>query len=374
MVLAVDAHRLCGQRFGVGRYLEYLLRHWAALRHPFGDIRLFAPCRLEPDGLGGGAGLRAHAVGGGFPLLLFHNVLLPYHARQADLLFCPAYFAPIAYRGRYVVTHHGSYEAIQHTFPWWHRYRYGHFYGLAARRAHTVITVSESSKRDIVRFYAVDPARVRVIPVGVSEPFTSVRDEAAIGRWRVELGIGGAPVVLYVGTLARRRCIPELLRAFAAVKAARRLPHVLVLAGANPLRLPLAREAARLGLGSALRHLPYVNHDRLPSLYHLAELFVYPSTYEGFGVPVIEAMACGTPVVTLDNTAFRETAAGAAHLAPDGSEDAIRQALDDVLTDPTLRGELAAKGLARARRFAWDRIAAETMAVLVDAARTDRAP
>ncbi len=366
MTLGIDAHRLCGPRFGVGRYLEYLLKHWADATHPFGRITLYAPCSLEPPRLGG-ADVRTRRIGALAPLLAFHHLLLPRHARDLDLLFCPAYFAPLAYRGRYVVTHLGSYEAIQDTFPWWHRYRYRAMYARSARGAELVITVSHSSARDIVRFYGVDPARIRVIPLGVDETFSAARDERAIAAWRETLGIGEAPVVLFVGKLSARRCIPALLEAFAAVRGARHLAHVLVLAGSNELRLPLDAEAARLGITAAFRHVPYVSHDRLPALYHLADAFIYPSTYEGFGIPVVEAMASGTPAITLDNTALSETATGAAYLAPDGSVPSLARALDEVLTDASLRRELRERGLERAGRYRWDRIARETMEVLIEA-------
>ena len=371
MRLGIDAHRLCGRRLGVGRYLEYLLKHWKQ-PHPFDSIELYAPCAIDPGTVASGDRLRFVSFGGSLPLFFFHNLLMSRHARDLDLLFCPAYFAPVDYRAPYVVTHHGSYEAIQQSFPWWHRYRYSFFYAQAARRARHVITVSESSKRDIVRFYGVAPDRIHVIYYGVDEAFTAVRDAERVARLKEEIGAGDRPIVLYVGKLSARRSIGPLLEAFADVRKSRRLPHLLVLVGPNHLGVPLDREVRRLGFDGSFRHLDYMGHDCLPTLYQAADVFVYPSTYEGFGMPVVEAMASGTPVITLDNTAFRETAAGAAYLAPEGTVDELRRALDTVLTNPALRQDLSQKGIERARRFSWVRTATETLDVLTDAARSAR--
>ncbi len=366
--LSVDGLRLLGPRTGVGRYVEYLLREWDASPAPFERIRLFTPRALD-GGLAFGRGVEHRVVPGRFGDAYWEHVLLPRAHASGDLLFCPGYVVPALARGKVVVTHHGSYEAIPEAFPLWSRVKSRALYQWSARRADVVITVSASSRADIVRFYGIPESKIRVIPVGVDDAFRPLGATAAVDVARRRYFSDGRPFILFVGKLTQRRNVPQLVEAFARARSARSISHGLVLIGPNSAGHDLAALARRFGVVDSVVHRDYATHEELVPAYNAAELFIYPSSYEGFGLPVLEAMACGTPAIALRNSAFLEFADGAARLAPTGSADDLFRAIDEVLGSRDLREEMRRAGLERAAGYRWKPIAARTMDVLAEVAR-----
>ena len=367
MQLAVNGLRLLGPRFGVGRYVEYLLRCWRDQAHPFERIVVYTPGPLdEPIGLPTEAELRVVPTRG--PHGYWEQVVLPRLVSRRDVLFCPSYVAPVLGGGRIVLTHLGSYEAIPAAFPLLERWRSRLLYQLSAHRAARVITVSESSRRDILRFYRVRPDKVTVIPLGVDPSFRPLADPGLLADTRRRYLGSDTPFILFVGKLSRRRHIPELIAAFARLERTHGLPHSLVLIGANTGGADVGHLAERHGVNGRVVHCAFETHEALIAAYNAADLFVYPSAYEGFGIPVLEAMACGVPTIALRNTSFLEFAAGAAYLAPDGSEAALYEAMERVLFSDDLRATLRQAGPARARHYSWDSIARRTMDVLSEVA------
>ena len=282
----------------------------------------------------------------------WEQLVLPVRAARlgARALLCPANLAPIAY-GRTVVVIH---DAAPLRHPGWYSPAYARWQRLVlpaiARRARRVITVSEFSRRELHELLGVDAA---VVPGGVDERFSPSADP---GPARRALGLD-RPYVLCVASHTARKNLAAL------VPAARTLAAdgiELVVAGGH--RPQFAREA---GL-DALRLLGHVDDALLPGLYAGAEAFALPSRYEGFGLPVLEAMASGAPVVAAAAGALPETCAGAAVLAePDG--EAFAAALGALLRDPAERERLRAAGLARAAAFSWDATAHAVDALLSDA-------
>lgn len=367
MKLDVNGLRLVGSRFGVGRYIEYLLRNWTALEAPFDAVQLFTPRDLDdpialPEFVEHRV-LRTSRSNG-----YWEQAILPRRHHPGDLLFCPSYVAPLAARGKVVVTHLGSYEALPSAFPLRQRVKARLLYQASAKRADRIITVSESSKRDIVSFYGVPPGKIEVIPLGVDPAFQPVDDPEAHRRTRIRYLGEDRPLLLFVGKLTARRNIPQLVEAFARLKHDHGLPHALLLVGANSVGYDLEAIAAGHGVEHDVFHREFASHEELVGLYNASDVFVYPSSYEGFGIPVLEAMACGVPVVTLANSAFLEFADGA-YLCRDGSVPELYAGIHAVLTSESLRESLRSKGLARSRDFHWDGIARRTMDVLVEVAR-----
>jgi glycosyltransferase involved in cell wall biosynthesis len=366
--LVINGVRLTGKRYGVGRYIEYLLHHWRESEHPFDRIVVYTPRPLEESvQLPARAELRIVPTRNSDAY--WEQLLLPRLRRRHDLLFCPSYVAPLLGGGKTVLTHLGSYEVIPDAYPALQRWKNRWLYQLSARRADRVITVSESSKTNIVRFYGLAPEKIDVIYLGVDPIFRPIDDSEQPAAVRRAFVGDDRPFILFVGKLSKRRHIPELIGAFARLKRAHDLPHSLLLVGTDIVEQNVHRLASERGVEADVIHREFVSHEELPFLYNAADLFIYPSAYEGFGIPVLESMACGTPTITLRNSSFLEFATDVAYLADDGSEDVLLAAMEQVLFSEELRSYMRAAGPERAKAFGWASIARDTMKVLADVAK-----
>jgi glycosyltransferase involved in cell wall biosynthesis len=234
------------------------------------------------------------------------------------------------------------------------------------RRAARVICPSTYTAHDARALFGVPPERLRIIPHGVEELFRQLPSPAALQAARDRYRLPGR-YVLFVGTLQPRKNLETALKALAAAR--RQAPVALVVAGGRGWRDEAALSLIRaLELEDAVRLLGYVPVSDLPALYGQAEAFLFPSRYEGFGLPVLEAMACRTPVIASSETSLPEVAGDAALLVPPGDEAGWASALEQVLHDPALRARLVAAGAARSRQFSWARSAAAHVAVYREAA------
>lgn len=252
--------------------------------------------------------------------------------------------------------------------PWRHRWAVRCLLRGALGRATAVIAVSEATRAEILARYPGAAAKVRVVPEAAGAHFAPPGAEARAAM-RARYALAG-PYVLFVGLLEPKKNLPTLLRAVARLRAAGAWGSTqLVLAGAPGWGTDgLAAEAERLGLGGTVRRLGAVPEPELPALYAEAEAFVFPSLWEGFGLPALEAMASGAPVVAARRGALAEVTGGAALLVePDVGP--LADALGTVLADRALRERLRAAGLARAAAFSWRRTAVESLAVYRAAGR-----
>jgi glycosyltransferase involved in cell wall biosynthesis len=364
--LAINGIRLVGRRFGVGRYIEYLLRNWATMESPFERMRLYTPRAID-DPFPLPPFVDHQIIRTRFSNAYWEQVALPRRHRQGDLLFCPSYVAPLAARSPIVLTHLGSYEAIPSAFRLFERIKTRLLYQLSAHKAKVVITVSESSKADIIRFYGVKADKIRVIPLGVDPKFQPVNDVAVLRAVRQKYFGCDRPYILFVGKLSRRRNIPELIAAFARLTQEHQLHHGLLLIGQNSVGHDVQQLAKDAGVAGSVVHQEFENHNALVNIYNAADLFIYPSSYEGFGIPVLEAMACGVPTIALHNSAFIEFASGA-YLCKEGSVEALYEGMCAVLFSKDLQAELRRKGLACSKDYGWNEIARKTLNVLIEAA------
>lgn len=225
----------------------------------------------------------------------------------------------------------------------------------SVRRAARVIAVSEFTRQDVIDLYGLSPERVHAIPNGVDARFAPRPEAAAAVRHAFALD---APYVLTVGALQPRKNILRLVEAFATAAP---IDHVLaVVGGDRGGRDAVLSAAARCGLGERLRLLGHVGEDLLPDLYSGARALAFPSLYEGFGLPALEAMACGAPVVASRTTGLGEAVGEAALTVDPSSVDELAAALARVLADEGLRARLIAAGRARAAEFTWEKSAERT--------------
>jgi glycosyltransferase involved in cell wall biosynthesis len=244
----------------------------------------------------------------------------------------------------------------------------------AAKLAQRIITVSEFSKAEIVHFLGVPEQKVKVIYNGVGPEFQPIEDQDAI-LTRVRRYPIRRPYLLAVGNICRRKNYLAMVRGFALWLSRQHAnEHQLVIVGKPQGHLKeLLAEASRLGLDeSRLTLVGFVPEEDLAYLYAGAELFLNTSLYEGFGLPIIEAMRCGVPVVASHASCFPEIAGDAARYVDPGDAEAIAEAIEEVLGSETLRNELVDRGLHRAPLFRWDATARETLKVYYEAADSAR--
>lgn len=286
---------------------------------------------------------------------------LPRELGSLDLLHAPtpAAIPPPGRDQRLVATVHDlAFHAHPKLFPtaWRTLYRLGT--RRAARRADAIIVPSQSTARDLVRHHRPSLDRVHVVPLAASLPQAAADPEETLRRLKVS-----RPYLLFVGTLEPRKNVVRLLRAYRRAVARSGLPHALVLAG--PLGWGserLHRELAVPGPGQVIPTGRTEPRD-VDALYRAADAFVYPSLYEGFGLPVLEAMARGTPVITSGASSIPEVVGDAALTVDPRSVSDLAAAIERLLTDPPERRRLSAAGRARAEGFSWERTARLTLKV-----------
>jgi glycosyltransferase involved in cell wall biosynthesis len=238
----------------------------------------------------------------------------------------------------------------------------------SAHAAHQVITDTEDAKNHLMQTYGLAGEKITVTHYAAGAQFRRIEDPALLEGVRAKYNTG-EPFILAVGNLQPRKNWTRLIRSFLQAKRAARLPHKLVIVGQRLWRDAAILEAAHDDPDAVIL-TGYVPAEDLPLLYNAAQMFAYPSLYEGFGLPVVEAMACGTPVITSNVSCMPEIAGDAALLVNPYHEAEIAAALVRLASDAEYRAELGALGLARARAFAWERTAQQTLEVYHRAIQT----
>ncbi len=364
MQIAVDGSRLAiGQRTGTESYTVELIRALAALdRQPNHHYTLYVntpPAALPPLGTNWRlASIRA-------PRLWTHARLGPtLRIAQPDVAFIPAHVLPLTPPPRSVVTIHDlGYEHHPESHPLRQRLYLRWSTKWSARHATRVIAISEATRRDLVRYTGISPSKISVIYHGVHARFKP-SDQATSQATAAKYNLHG-PYLLFVSTIQPRKNLVRLIEAYA--QARQHAPNLPPLAlGGKPgwLTTQIETRAAELGIADSVRFLGYVADDDLPALLSGATLYLLPSLYEGFGMTVLEAMACGTPVITANVASLPEVAGDAALLIDPLSTAALATAILTLWSSPAQRAELRERGRAWAAQWTWERCARETLAVL----------
>ena len=370
MRIAFDGTTLRPGRTGVGYYTEHLLHHLAQ-EGPEEDLivvsnRPVDTTRPLPPRVA------VRSAPWRLPRMAWMQTLAPRMLREihADVAHFTNGMVPIASPVPTVVTIH---DMSLTMYPRYHPPRRvllnRPLVDFAARHADAIITVSQSAKRDIMRLYDLPADRVHVVHEAAASSFHRVTDAPELERVRRQYALPDR-FILYVGTIEPRKNLPKLIEGFAKRRQSGDLPHQLVCAGPYGwLSRDIEELIERLHVDDAVRFTGYVPFDDLPVLYSLAEMFVFPSLYEGFGLPVIEAMACGVPVVTGHVPALMEVAGGAVERVERLDAESLGDVMVALSRDGDRRSELSSLGLERAKSFSWQRAARETLDVYRQAVR-----
>jgi glycosyltransferase involved in cell wall biosynthesis len=367
--IGIDARKL--HDFGIGTYIRNLLRHLGRLDRQTEFVVL---CRPEDRETLTSIGENFRPVtesSANYSIAEQLRIPLALKREGVTLFHAPHYVLPPLVRCRSVVTIH---DCIHLMFPQYLPNRMALAYartsiGFAARRATRVMTVSESSKRDILRFVDVQPDRIDVIYNAYDERFGIEPGEDDVVRVRERYQLHDE-FVLYAGNVKPHKNLERLIDAFNLVRK-RGLDHLkLVLIGDEISKYAALRRAVHQHqLHKYVRFLGYLPQETLAVMYRLAGVFVFPSLYEGFGLPPLEAMASGTPVVTSNVSSLPEVVADAAVLVDPYDPGAIADGIERVLTDEDLRTDLRRRGLARARQFSWEQSVRRVREIYSEASR-----
>ena len=373
MRIGVDYTAAAYQGAGIGRYTRALIRALTRLDRS-NEYRLFVAGR---DGAHGQARWPANVRLCAIPLSqrnltrMWHRLRLPLPVEiftgALDLFYSPDFVLPPVLRARTLLTVHDL-SFVRHpqtADPRLYRYLNA-VVPRSVRRADHILADSQNTARDLANLWGVPSKKLSVLYSGVESRFRPMTDEAELARVRKRYHLPQR-FILSVSTLQPRKNYERLITAFSQLlSTAGGRPHRLVIAGGKGwLYEPIFDRVRKFGLEKVVLFPGFVADEDLPALYTLADLFAFPSLYEGFGLPVLEAMACGTPVVCSEASSLPEVAGDAALLVDPLDVDSWAAAMREALSDEELRRTLVARGLAQARRFSWEQAARELQRLCV---------
>lgn len=362
--IGIDCSRLEGTRTGAERYLANLLKEF---RKNSGDFKfyLFFKNRISNDDF-----LKDQA----FEIVVSKNLKFlkssffwySYSLSKTaerfnlDIIFSPNYIVPkLKNVKRVVAIHDISYE----THPEWYDLKrvlaYRFFYRSSINNVDQIITISDFSKKEIVKNYKIDPQKIKVTSLAADEIFKQVENNDIKEKFNIQSNF-----LLYVGSIFNRRHVSEILKAFKNVST--RYPKLkLVLIGKNQTYpyVSIKELIFSLNIKNKVIWKDFISNEDLAKLYNAAEIFLYPSTYEGFGLPVLEAMQCGCPVITSNASSFPEVVGDAGIKLDKVTAQSLENAISKILSDENLRDALVQKGLEQAGKFSWKKCATETLEV-----------
>ena len=365
MRIAINAMAMRPELYGVGNYIKHLVCGLAEI-DSHNEYVIFVSEAAQHHFSGVGANMRfRHAPRNPAIRMLWEQSVLPWvlASSRIDVYHGPMFVAPLWKNSAQVVS---VLDMTFHLTPERHKLHKVCYFRFMipqmARRADRIIAISESTRKDFLRLTRTSAEKIETIHLGVEPGYRRISDPAELERVRSKYRLPQA-FLLYLGLIEPRKNIDVLVEAYSQSPALQ-AGHDLVIAGnfgwdyKSTLR-QIETSPARLKI-----HLPgYVDSADMPALYSLADVFVYPSRYEGFGLPVLEAMACGTPVVTSNASSMPEIVGADGLLVAPSDAPALRQALENIVADRHLHQSLAERGSRRAGSFSWQQVARKTLAV-----------
>jgi glycosyltransferase involved in cell wall biosynthesis len=347
---------------GVERYAAELIKNWAKLDSTNEYILYF---RSEPQQWF--KELPKNFSYKVMPFPIFWTQLrlsLEMLLHPVDVLFIPASALPLWHPKNSVVTVHDiAYELFEGIYTGYMNYYQKFASRFAVRFAKKVITVSESTKKDLVRIYKTDPNKITVTPLGLSEGFRPMQYQEAQSVLD-KYGLVYQKYILFLGTIQPRKNIPRLVDAYEKIKKENRVEEKLIIGGGRGwLWEPILKKVKTAGIDGSVKYLDYVSKEDLSYIMAGAKIYTLPAMYEGFGIPALEAMASGVPTVVSNISSLPEVVGDAGVLVDPNSIESIAEGLLKVLTDSNLRQQLIVKGLERAKQFTWENTAKKTLEV-----------
>jgi len=365
MRIAFDGTTLTPGRTGVGYYTEHLLQHLAREVVQTGDEVVVVSNKPIDTQAPLPSHVRVHD-GHRFPIRIGWMQLRASAALaslQPDVAHFTNGMIPYGSPAATIVTVH---DMSLRLYPRCHPLRRlllnRPLMHVAIRHASQIVTVSESARRDLLRFHDIPADRVSVVHEAASPAFRPIHDRARLDEVRARYGLPKR-FILYVGTIEPRKNLLRLMTAFAAARRAG-IPHHLVCVGPYGwASSDLSGHIKKLGVEPWVHFTGYLPFELLPAIYNLGDFFVFPSLYEGFGLPVVEAMASGLPVLTSNSSSLGEIAGDAALTIDPTDTDALLAGIRQLAADRDLRRELSERGLQRSRSFSWAQTARQMLAV-----------
>lgn len=372
MRIGLDYTSALRQRAGIGRYTRGIVGALADLDRDNQYI-LIVPSDIgdAPPITGAGQMHFCRLPLAEWPLTIaWHRLRLPLYVDlftgQLDLLHSPDFVLPPVRRARTIVTVHdlsfirypecaarGLVDYLNTVAP------------RSLRRADMILADSAWTRQDIINLLGMPAEKIRVVPAGVGPEYHPISDQAALAAVRERYHLPQR-FILHVGTLEPRKNLTRLMEALHAMTGQEPETRLVLVGGKGWLYEDIFASVERLGLANRVVFPGYVTEADLPAVYNLATVFAYPSLYEGFGIPPLEAMACGVPVVSSNSSSLPEVTGDAALLVEPTDTDALAAAILRALTDESLRQALRERGFARARAFSWPAAAEK----LLDAYKT----
>ena len=366
--IAIDYTAAVRQGGGIGRYTRGLI-HALAGMDPVDRYILLVMGRTDTashtvDGVGSPAfTFRNAPLDERYANILWHRVGLPFPKVEwftgpLDVFHSPNFVLPPVKAHTVLTVHDLSFlRAPECAEPSLRAYL-SRVVPKAVARADRVLADSHNTKADVIGLLGAPEEKVDVVPAGVDDRFHPIADKRQLEVVRRKYNLDERPFILSLGTLEPRKNFSGLMEGYALLRHESKWPHRLVIAGGRGwLYEGIFDTARRLELGDDLHFAGFIADEDLPALYNLADLFAFPTLYEGFGLPALEAMACGTPVVTAGNSCMPELVGDAALLVDARDMKELAEAMDRILTDNALRESLVSRGLARARLFSWQQAA-----------------
>jgi len=376
--IGIDYTAAVRQRAGIGRYTRELVRALAKLDQN-NDYVLFAAAggqRTTDSGWPSNFQMRSVPLSDRILAILWHRLQLPLWVELAigpvDIFHSPDFVLPPVRRAKTLLTVHDlsfmRYPECTHANL---RAYLNKVVPRSVHRADLILADSQHTKNDLVELLGVKPGKIEVVYPGVEERFRPIKDRAHLEQVRKRYNLP-TKFILGLGTLQPRKNFTTLIEAFASVQAGKFASrqvrkcaslHLVIAGGKGWLYEDVFATVERLGLGAQVVFPGFVADEDLPALYNLADLFVFPSLYEGFGLPPLEAMACGTPVITSNASSLPEVVGEAGLMVEATDVTALAEAMRRVLEDDELREKMIVRGLEQARKFTWEKAAARLLSL-----------